>query len=82
MIRAYFGGPSYLTVSRTGICFGLPSTTSTRLGAISNATTRSRHYAEDIVLRPTVTVAELGRPSALPTGEQSPVGALAVVEST
>ena len=64
------------------MCFGLPSAISAGLGAISNATARNRHYAEDMVLRPTVTVAELGRPSALPTVEQSPVGTLAVVEST
>ena len=62
--------------------FGLLSAISAGLRAISNATARSRYYIEDIVLRPIVIVAELGRPSALPIGEQSPVGTLAVVEST
>jgi hypothetical protein len=82
MIRAYFEGPSCLTVSLTGMCYGLPSTISAGLGAISNATARRRHYAEDVVLRLIVTVAGLGKPSALPTVEQSPAGVLAVVEST
>ena len=82
MIRAYFRGPSCSTVSRTRICYGLPSTTSAGLRAISNATARRRHYTEDIVPRLMVTVAGLGKLSALPTVEQFPVGTLAVVEST
>ena len=64
------------------MCYGLPSATSAGLRAISNATARSKHYAEDVVPRLMVTVAGLGKPSALPTVEQFPVGALAVVEST
>ena len=64
------------------MCFGLLSATSAGLRAISNATARSRHYAEDVVLRPTVTVAGLGRLSALPIVVPCPVGVLVVVEST
>ena len=82
MIRVYFREPSCSTASLTRMYFGLPSTTSAGLRAISNATTRSRHYTEDIVLRPTVTVAELGRPSTLPTVVPCPIGILVVAEST
>ena len=75
MIRVYFREPSCSTASLTRMYFGLPSTTSAGLRAISNATTRSRHYTEDIVLRPTVIVAGLGRLSALLTVVPCPVGA-------
>jgi len=64
------------------MCYGLPSATSAGLGAISNATARSRHYAEDVARRPTGRVAEPGRPSALLTVEQRLAGVLDVVEAT
>jgi len=82
VIKAYFGGPSYSTMSYTGMCYSLPSTISARLGAISNATARSRHYADDVVRRSTGRVAELGRLSALPIVEQQLTGMLDVVEAT
>jgi len=82
VIRAYFGGPSYSTASRTGICYSLPSTISAGPRAISNAIARRRHYAEDVVQRPTGRVAEPGRPSALLTVEQRLAGVLDVVEAT
>jgi len=64
------------------MCYSLPSATSVRPGAISNATATRTHYAEDVVRRPTGRVAEPGRPSALPTVEQRLVGVLDVVEAT
>ena len=64
------------------MCYGLPSATSAGPGAISNATARRRHYAEDVVRRPTGRVAGPGRPSALPTVVNCPIGVLVVVEST
>ena len=57
--------------------YSLPIAISARPRAISNAIARSRHYAEDIVRRPTARVVEQGRPSALPTMEQWVLGAQA-----
>ena len=38
--------------------YGLPSATSAGPGAIFNAIARRRHYAEDVVRRPTAKVVE------------------------
>ena len=68
-----------MTANHTGICYGLPSATNAGPGATSNATVRNRHSAEDVAQRPTGRVAGPGRPSALPTREQSLTGVLGVV---
>ena len=69
-------------MSLTGICYGLPSATNARPGAISNATVIKKHFAEDAAQRPMEREAELGRPSALPTREQLFTSVPGVVEAT
>jgi len=79
---AFYREPSYSTASHTGICYSRPSATSAGAGATSNTTAERRHYVEDVVRRPIEREAEQGRPSALPTREQQPIGVLAVAGAT
>ncbi len=71
-----------MTVSLTRICYGLPSATNARPGAISNATAIKKHFAEDAAQRPIKREAKPGRPSALPTREQLFISVPGVVEAT
>ena len=71
-----------MTVSFTGICYGLPSATNAGPGVISNATATKKHSVEDAVQRPMERGAEPERPSALPTREQLLTGVPGVVEAT